>query len=92
MSERSHVYPVLMVTTLPYGSWPSPISAELLATGGTRLGAPQLVGDAVWWTEGIATEGGRLAIVRSRRPRRPALPRLAEHGAGPDRLSRRPIP
>ncbi|MDN5686709.1 MAG: S9 family peptidase, partial [Brachybacterium sp.] len=57
-----------MVTTLPYGSWPSPISAELLATGGTRLGAPRLVGDQVWWTEGIATEGGRQAIVRTDGP------------------------
>ena len=54
-----------MVTTLPYGSWPSPITAEQLATGGIRLGGPQLVGDAVWWTEGIATEGGRQAIMRS---------------------------
>ena len=53
-----------MATTLPYGSWPSPITAELLATGGTQLGGPRLVGDAVWWTEGIATEGGRQAIVR----------------------------
>ncbi|GAA1491184.1 prolyl oligopeptidase family serine peptidase [Brachybacterium sacelli] len=57
-----------MVTTLPYGSWPSPISAELLATGGTRLSSPRLVGDAVWWSEGIATEGGRQAIVRSAGP------------------------
>ncbi|PMC76095.1 prolyl oligopeptidase family serine peptidase [Brachybacterium sp. UMB0905] len=57
-----------MVTTLPYGCWPSPITAELLATGGTRLGAPQLVGDHVWWTEGIATEGGRQAIVRTAGP------------------------
>src|SRR5690625_2354055 len=57
-----------MVTTLPYGSWPSPISAELLATGGTRLGGPQLVGDEVWWTEGIATEEGRNAIVRTDGP------------------------
>ncbi|MGP9536492.1 dipeptidyl-peptidase 5 [Brachybacterium sp. AOP43-C2-M15] len=57
-----------MVTTLPYGSWPSPITAELLATGGTRLGAPRPVGDAVWWTEGIATEGGRQAIVRTPGP------------------------
>ncbi|GAA4519258.1 prolyl oligopeptidase family serine peptidase [Brachybacterium paraconglomeratum] len=57
-----------MVTTLPYGSWPSPITAELLATGGTRLGAPRLVDDAVWWTEGISTEGGRQAIVRTSGP------------------------
>lgn len=57
-----------MVTSLPYGSWPSPITAELLATGGTQLGGPRLVGDAVWWTEGIATEGGRQAIVRTAGP------------------------
>ncbi|WP_434174778.1 prolyl oligopeptidase family serine peptidase [Brachybacterium conglomeratum] len=54
-----------MVTTLPYGSWPSPLTADLLATGGTRLGSPRLVGREVWWTEGIATEGGRQAIVRT---------------------------
>lgn len=52
-------------TTLPYGSWPSPITAEQLATGGTRLGGPRFVGDQLWWTEGIASEGGRQAIVRT---------------------------
>lgn len=57
-----------MATKLPYGSWPSPISAEMLATGGTRLGAPCTVGDQVWWTEGIAKEGGRQAIVRTAGP------------------------
>lgn len=54
-----------MVTTLPYGSWPSPISAEQLATGGSRLGAPQWLDGQLWWTEGIATEGGRQAILRT---------------------------
>ena len=57
-----------MVTTLPYCSWPSPLTADLLATGGTRLGSPRLVGREVWWTEGIATEGGRQAIVRTAGP------------------------
>ncbi|HEX7352588.1 prolyl oligopeptidase family serine peptidase [Brachybacterium sp.] len=57
-----------MVTTLPYGSWPSPLTAGLLATGGIRLGAPLAVGDGVWWTEGIATEGGRQAILRTAGP------------------------
>ena len=66
-----------MVTTLPYGSWPSPLTAELLATGGTQLGAPRLVGDAVWWTEGIATEGGRQAIVRTAGP----VPRATAGGS-----------
>src|SRR5699024_1284255 len=62
---------------LPYGSWPSPLTAELLATGGTQLGAPRLVGDAVWWTEGIATEGGRQAIVRTAGP----VPRATAGGS-----------
>lgn len=54
-----------MVKTLPYGSWPSPISAEQLAVGGNRVGAAQWVGDQLWWTEGLAAEGGRQAIVRT---------------------------
>lgn len=49
----------------PYGSWPSPISAAQLARGGARLGSPHLVGGQVWWSEGIAEEDGRQAIVRT---------------------------
>src|SRR5699024_12512576 len=44
---------------------------------GTQLGAPRLVGDAVWWTEGIATEGGRQAIVRTAGP----VPRATAGGS-----------
>ncbi|WP_114854055.1 prolyl oligopeptidase family serine peptidase [Brachybacterium sp. YJGR34] len=73
-----------MVTTLPYGSWPSPITAAQLATGGTRLGGARLVGDAVWWQEGIATEGGRQAIMRSAGPvGLPAPGSAAEESAEP---------
>lgn len=54
-----------MVTTAPFGSWPSSISAEQLAVGGHRLGGPQWVGRQLWWTEGLAAEGGRQAIVRT---------------------------
>lgn len=57
-----------MVTRLPYGSWPSPISAEQLAVGGNRLGGPQWVGDQLWWSEGLAAEGGRQTIVRTAGP------------------------
>jgi dipeptidyl aminopeptidase/acylaminoacyl peptidase len=57
-----------MTTTLPYGTWPSPITARLLATGGARLGGPAFVGEQLWWLEGIAAEGGRQAIVRSAGP------------------------
>ncbi|GAA1145196.1 S9 family peptidase [Nesterenkonia lutea] len=54
-----------MVTTLPYGSWPSSISAEQLAVGGNRLGSPRWVGPQLWWSEALAAEGGRQTIVRT---------------------------
>jgi dipeptidyl aminopeptidase/acylaminoacyl peptidase len=53
-----------MVETLPYGTWPSPLSADLLATAGVGLGAVALDGDAVWWTELRPAEGGRTVLVR----------------------------
>ncbi|WP_058235168.1 dipeptidyl-peptidase 5 [Devriesea agamarum] len=55
------------MTTLSYGSWPSPISAQQLATGGVALGGGIFVGDDIWWIEGIAAEEGRQAIVRAAR-------------------------
>jgi dipeptidyl aminopeptidase/acylaminoacyl peptidase len=54
-----------MTTALPFGSWPSPISAAQLATGGIRLGGPRFVGHQLWWMEGRADEGDRQAIVRT---------------------------
>src|SRR5690606_4496776 len=73
-----------MVTSLPYGSWPSPITAELLATGGTLLGGPRFVGEEVWWIEGIATEGGRQAIIRTAGSVGPAdLDAAADNPAAP---------
>jgi dipeptidyl aminopeptidase/acylaminoacyl peptidase len=52
----------------PFGSWRSPITAELVARAGTRLSEPLLDGDgAGWWLEGRPAEGGRTVLVR--RPR-----------------------
>ncbi|HTC70615.1 MAG TPA: S9 family peptidase, partial [Acidothermaceae bacterium] len=63
-----------MTEPLPYGSWPSPISAADVAKGGIRLGFPALVsgpnpGDPpdVWWTEGRPAEGGRQVVVSAAR-------------------------
>lgn len=57
-----------MTETAPYGSWRSPVDAAVVARGGRRLGAPALAADgAVWWAEGRAAEGGRVALMR--RPR-----------------------
>ena len=50
--------------TLPYGSWPSPISIEMAVAGNLALREPRLDGDDVYWTEGRPGEGGRQVIVR----------------------------
>ena len=54
------------MTTLPYGSWPSPISAADLAAGGVRLGEPRYDGADLYWTQGRPAEAGRVALLRER--------------------------
>ncbi|MFH8294154.1 prolyl oligopeptidase family serine peptidase [Streptomyces sp. NPDC018059] len=50
--------------TRAYGSWPSPIDAELAATHDGAPGYVGFVGGEAWWTEPRPTEGGRRALVR----------------------------
>lgn len=49
--------------TLPYGSWPSPISAADVARARLRLSFPTVAGDDVWWQETRPEEGGRATVV-----------------------------
>ena len=51
----------------PYGTWPSPISARVVATQGLRLGSVVVADDAIYWIEGRPNEGGRNRLV-CRRP------------------------
>ena len=51
-------------TVAPYGTWPSPISAEMVAEAGVRLTSPWIEHGVVWWLEGRAAEGGRVVLVR----------------------------
>ena len=51
--------------TLPFGSWPTPITSELVVRAAARLGAVALDGDDVWWSELRPVEGGRTVIVRN---------------------------
>ena len=53
-----------MVERHPYGSWASPISAELVAGKSIRLGAPLVDGEAIYWLEERPAERGRSVIVR----------------------------
>ncbi|MCA1992834.1 MAG: S9 family peptidase [Coleofasciculus sp. S288] len=48
----------------PYGSWTSPITANLIVAGTIGLGQIALDGDDVYWIEGRPAEGGRNVIVR----------------------------
>ncbi len=50
----------------PYGSWRSPISAEMLVRGAVRFGDLSIDGDTVYWVEGRPQDEGRYVIVRRR--------------------------
>lgn len=50
--------------SLPYGSWRSPISAELVAGGGVMLEELHPGGGALYWVEGRPAEGGRGVVCR----------------------------
>jgi dipeptidyl aminopeptidase/acylaminoacyl peptidase len=54
------------VTVAPFGSWESPISAELLAGATMRLGQIAIAGRDIYWLEGRPQEEGRQVIVRRR--------------------------
>ncbi|MEI4281246.1 S9 family peptidase [Klenkia terrae] len=49
--------------TLPYGSWPTPITSELVVRAAARLGEVAVTSDGVWWAESRAAEGGRTVLV-----------------------------
>ncbi len=49
---------------LPFGSWPSPITAASLVEGAAAVGEARVDGDDVWWSEARPTEGGRTQLVR----------------------------
>jgi dipeptidyl aminopeptidase/acylaminoacyl peptidase len=51
--------------TLPFGTWPSPVSAALAARASLRLGLLQASGDALYWSESRPEEQGRQVIVRA---------------------------
>ncbi len=50
--------------TAPYGSWRSPITAELIVSETIGLNSPQLDGEGIYWLETRPSEGGRTVVVR----------------------------
>src|SRR5436305_14631945 len=49
---------------LPYGSWPTPITSEVIVAEAVRLAGLAVDGPDVIWAEGRPAEGGRSALVR----------------------------
>lgn len=49
---------------VPFGAWPSPISATAVAAGSRRLGAVSIDRGEVYWLESRPLEGGRTVLVK----------------------------
>lgn len=80
-----------MPQTLPFGSWPSPLSADWASASSLRLDGAAFVGDEAWWGESLPAEAGRTAVLRRRADGRtePVLPapwsarsQVHEYGGG----------
>ena len=81
-----------MTSVAPFGAWPSPITAEMLATAGVGLGEVLLDDGIVYWTESRPTEGGRGVVCKGDPHTAPvevtpagfdARTRVHEYGGGP---------
>ncbi len=53
-----------MPTTLPYGSWPSPITLDLVVAAGRSAFAPWLDGEDLYLLESRPSDAGRVTIIR----------------------------
>ena len=51
-------------TVAPFGSWKSPISAEMLVAKSVRFGDLSIDGETLYWAESRPEEEGRYVIVR----------------------------
>ena len=51
-------------TAAPHGSWPTPITSELVVAAAVSLGAVAPDGESLWWAESRPGEGGRTVLVR----------------------------
>ncbi len=54
-----------MTQTAPYGTWRSPISAEMVSVGGIALSKPWLEDGSVYWQESRPTEDGRSVLMHA---------------------------
>ena len=57
---------------VPYGSWPTELTAPRILEGALRLGRPQVDQGRIYWIEGRPSEGGRQVVLCARPGREPA--------------------
>ena len=86
-----------MSKLLPFGAWPSPITAESVAAAAIALSEPRLEDGMAYWLERRPDEGGRSVIVRAGNDDRPdtltpagfnVRSRVNEYGGGAYTVSR----
>lgn len=53
-----------MPAEMPYGSWPSPLTAERATSSSARYEGAAFAGGEIWWGESLPDEGGRTAVRR----------------------------
>lgn len=63
MSDAAKPKTSSAITTAPYGSWTSEISADLLTSGNVRLSEARLYDGRAYWLEGRPAEKGRSVLV-----------------------------
>jgi dipeptidyl aminopeptidase/acylaminoacyl peptidase len=49
---------------VPYGAWPSPITAAQVAGSRIKIAFPSVIGDSIWWQEDQPEDRGRRTVVR----------------------------
>jgi hypothetical protein len=64
MADTSPPAPPGTRQTLPYGSWPTPVTSELVVRALVRHDAVTVADGATWWAEVRPEEGGRTQLVR----------------------------
>ncbi|HEY7774454.1 MAG TPA: S9 family peptidase, partial [Marinagarivorans sp.] len=52
-------------TQLPFGHWPSPLSAQTLASGSARYGEPKIVTGGIVWPQTLPEDAGRATLMFS---------------------------
>jgi dipeptidyl aminopeptidase/acylaminoacyl peptidase len=62
---KNHIVNRTSPKPAPYGSWPSPITSDLIVAQSIGLSEVRFDGGSIYWLEGRPQEQGRLVVVRA---------------------------